>query len=57
VLDIYGREIATLINNRQVQPGKYIEHFDISRYNPPAGLYFFSLNSGEQSLRKKMVIQ
>jgi hypothetical protein len=57
VLDIYGREVATLINNRQVQPGKYIEHFDISRYNPPAGLYFFSLNSGEQSLRKKMVIQ
>jgi len=57
VLDIYGREVATLINNRQVQPGKYIEHFDISRYNPPAGLYFFSLNSGEQSLRRKMVIQ
>jgi len=56
VLDIYGREVATLINNRPVQPGKYIEHFDISRYNPPPGLYFFSLNSGEQSLRKKMVI-
>jgi hypothetical protein len=57
VIDIFGREIATLINGRSVQPGKYIEHFDISRYHPAPGIYYFSLTSGEQSLKRKMIIQ
>jgi len=57
VIDIYGREIAMLINDRSVQPGKYIEHFDISRFHPVPGLYYFSLTSGEQSLKRKMIVQ
>jgi hypothetical protein len=57
VVDVLGREVATLINNRILQPGKYVEHFDISRYNPVPGLYYFSLTSGEQNLRRKMIIQ
>jgi hypothetical protein len=57
VIDIYGREIAALIKDKSVQPGKYIEHFDISRYRPAPGIYYFSLSSAEQSLKKKMIIQ
>jgi len=57
VLDLFGREIAILMNNKPVQPGKYIEHFDISRYRPAPGIYFFSLTSEEQSLKRKMIIR
>jgi hypothetical protein len=57
VFDIYGREMVTLINDRSLQPGKYIEHFDISRFHPAPGIYYFSLTSGEQSLKRKMIIQ
>ena len=57
VFDMYGREFATLIDNRVVQPGKYVEHFDISRFHPAPGIYYFSLSGGEQSLKRKMIIQ
>jgi hypothetical protein len=57
VVDVLGREVAILINNRTLQPGKYVEHFDISKYHPAPGIYYFSLASGEQSLRRKMIIQ
>jgi hypothetical protein len=57
VIDMYGREIATLINDRSLQAGKYIEHFDISKFSPAPGIYYFSLTSGEQSLKRKMIIQ
>jgi hypothetical protein len=57
VFDIFGREITTLINDKSIQPGKYIERFDISRVRPAPGIYYFSLTSGEQSLKRKMIIQ
>jgi hypothetical protein len=57
VLDIYGREVATLIEGRTLPPGKYVEHFDIAKYRPAPGLYYFSLISGDQTTRRKMIIQ
>ena len=57
VIDVYGREIATLINDRSVQPGKYSEQFDLSKFSPAPGIYYFSLTSGEQSLKRKMIIE
>ena len=57
VNDLYGREIATLINEQSLQPGKYIEHFDIAKFHPAPGIYYFSLTSEEQSLKRKMIIQ
>jgi hypothetical protein len=57
VYDIYGREVAVLFKDKTVQPGKYIEHFDISRYRPTPGIYYFSLTSSEQSLKRKMIIE
>ncbi|MEI6899895.1 MAG: T9SS type A sorting domain-containing protein, partial [Bacteroidota bacterium] len=57
VTDMLGREITTLINDRQFQPGKYIEHFDITRFNVAPGVYYFSLISGDRSQKRKMVIR
>ena len=57
VYDMYGREVTTLIDNKLLQTGKYIRHFNISSFNPVPGLYFFSLTGGDQSVKKKMVIR
>jgi hypothetical protein len=56
-MDINGREIAVLIRSKVLQPGRYIEYFDISKYHPAPGLYYFSLDDGQKSLRQKMIIR
>ena len=57
VMDIYGNVIAFLLKDSRLQPGKYIEYFDISKYKLSPGLYYFSLDDGQKSLRRKMIIQ
>jgi len=57
VMDIYGNVIAFLLKDTQLQPGKYIEYFDISKYNLSPGLYYFSLDDGQKSLKRKMIVQ
>ena len=57
VMDLYGREVAILLDKKELQPGKYIECFDISKYHPAPGIYYFSLDNGQTSLRQKMIIQ
>lgn len=56
VHDLYGREIARLIDRKFKSPGKYIEYFDIQSAGLAPGIYCFSLISNEQSIRKKMII-
>ena len=57
ICDLLGRGVATIAENKRVTPGKYIEYFDISSSRLPPGLYYFSLVNGEQSIRKKMIIE
>jgi len=57
VYDLYGREIITLLNDEFHVPGRYVERLDISAESLPAGFYYFSLISGDQSIRKKMIIK
>jgi hypothetical protein len=57
VTDMMGREVEILFKDRMLQPGKYVEHFDISGRNLSPGVYFFSLTSSEQTLKRKMIIQ
>lgn len=53
VFDITGKEISTLINDR-LQPGTYETTFDGSKLS--SGIYFYSINTGDFSQTKKMVL-
>jgi hypothetical protein len=55
VYDILGREVATLINNEPMQPGKHEKQFDGSKLS--SGVYFYRLNvDGKFSATKKLVL-
>jgi len=53
VYDILGKEIATLVNEKQ-SPGTYEVTWDASVY--PSGVYFYKLTSGDFSETKKMLM-
>jgi hypothetical protein len=57
VHDIYGKVVATLVDGRLLQPGKYIEQFDVGKAGLAPGFYYFSLVSGEQSVNRKMIVE
>ncbi len=57
VNDIYGNNVASLIENSLVQPGKYIEEFDPSKYKLPSGVYYFSLTGNGINKQRKIVYQ
>ncbi|MEK7263251.1 MAG: T9SS type A sorting domain-containing protein [Bacteroidota bacterium] len=54
VYDILGREVITLINNEQKEPGKYSVEFDGS--NLPSGIYMYKLTAGSFSDSKQMML-
>jgi hypothetical protein len=56
VYDMYGKEVATLLNNEFRFPGKYIEHFDATQYRLPAGVYYFNLSGDGLNLQRKMML-
>jgi photosystem II stability/assembly factor-like uncharacterized protein len=53
IYDILGKEIATLINEKQT-PGYYEINWDASGY--PSGIYFYRLTTGDFSETKKMFL-
>jgi hypothetical protein len=53
VFDILGKEVATLVNEKQ-SPGNYQVEFDGTDY--PSGVYFYRLQSGSYSETKKMIL-
>ncbi|MBI5401888.1 MAG: SBBP repeat-containing protein [Ignavibacteriae bacterium] len=53
VYDIMGREIETLVNERQ-KPGEYEVSFDADKLS--SGIYFCKLIAGEYSETKKMIL-
>ena len=53
VYDIVGKEVATLINDRQ-QPGKYEINFDAQHLQ--SGTYFFRLSTSQHSAIRKMLL-
>ncbi len=56
VLDIHGRQVATMINNRSMQAGKYTETFDSNIHQLTPGVYYFTLTSGEKLQKQKMLM-
>ncbi len=53
VYDILGREVATLVNQKQ-KPGNYEVNFDGS--DLPSGIYYYVLNFGEKKFVKNMIL-
>jgi photosystem II stability/assembly factor-like uncharacterized protein len=53
IYDILGREVSTLVNE-QLKPGTYEVSWDGSNY--ASGVYFYTLNSGEISETKKLIL-
>jgi len=57
VYNLLGREVAAVVDNRFHPAGKYIEQLNLSEFRIPPGLYYYSLTSGEQILKKKMIVR
>jgi hypothetical protein len=57
ILDVYGRKIAVVVENKTYYPGKYIEYFDVSSHHLAPGFYYYSLDNGEHSLKRKMIVE
>ncbi|MCF8373801.1 MAG: T9SS type A sorting domain-containing protein [Bacteroidales bacterium] len=56
VLNVYGQEVAILIDHEKRDFGRHILEFDVQSYDLPPGLYFYSLISDQQSIIKKMIV-
>jgi hypothetical protein len=55
VFDLLGKEVATLVNEKQ-NAGSYAVDFNSSEFNLPSGIYFYTLNAGEFKETRKMVL-
>lgn len=53
VYDVLGREITTLINQKQA-PGNYSVQFDASKLS--SGIYLYTLRAGDFSATRKMIL-
>ncbi len=56
VFDMFGKPVATLIDNELLSRGNYTKHFDASKYDLAAGVYYFSLTGEGLNLKQKMLI-
>ncbi|MEK7263835.1 MAG: T9SS type A sorting domain-containing protein [Bacteroidota bacterium] len=54
IYDVLGREVATLLNNEQIEAGEHEIQFDANGL--PSGVYFYRLSAGEFSETKKLVL-
>jgi alpha-tubulin suppressor-like RCC1 family protein len=54
IYDIFGRDIATLVNKKQAA-GSYHVGFDAS--SMPSGIYFYKLQVGKKTMVRKMLVQ
>ncbi|MBS1494793.1 MAG: T9SS type A sorting domain-containing protein [Bacteroidetes bacterium] len=55
VFDLLGKEVATLVNDKQ-SAGTYAVDFNSAEFNLPSGIYFYTLNAGEFQETRKMVL-
>ena len=55
VYDVYGREVASIHENEYTIAGKHTRIFDPQAHSLQAGTYYFSLESDETVMKKKMI--
>lgn len=57
IFDLFGREIAILVNDEHTEPGGYTVHFDSGTFHLSPGVYYFSLSGSEVNQVRKMIIE
>jgi|FLOH01.1.fsa_nt_gi hypothetical protein len=56
VFDMFGRRVAKLIDNKEMEAGKYLEHFVAGDYDIPSGVYYYTLEIGNVVEKQKMIL-
>lgn len=55
VFDLLGKEVASLVNERQ-SSGSFLVEFNSDKYGLPSGIYFYTITAGDFSETRKMVL-
>ncbi|MFC2086125.1 T9SS type A sorting domain-containing protein [Bacteroidota bacterium] len=56
IYDVYGKEVAKLIDNQLYDRGKYVKQFDTDNFQTRSGVYYFSLIMKDKVLTRKMIL-
>jgi hypothetical protein len=56
IFDQYGRLVCTLLDDKKLAAGKYIESFDAFGAGLTPGVYYFSLVAGRETKKRKMIV-
>ena len=55
VFDLLGKQVASLVSEKQ-NAGSYAVDFNSSEFSLPSGIYFYTLNAGEFTETRKMIL-
>jgi type IX secretion system substrate protein len=55
IYNVLGKEVASIIEEREYGIGKYIESFNPNSLNLSTGTYFYILNKNGEILKNKML--
>lgn len=56
MFDLFGRCVATLVDDQMMPAGKYNEQFEAAEYNLPGGVYYLTLRLKDQVQNQKMLL-
>ncbi len=56
VYDVFGRRVAILDDNKNIEAGKYVEQFNAHQFNLNPGVYYFTLQVGNIVKKQKMIL-
>lgn len=55
VSDLFGNEVALLINHQYFEAGKHVVQFSPEKYHLPSGVYHYSLITDQGTITRKMI--
>jgi type IX secretion system substrate protein len=56
VYDLFGRKVTTLVNNQELEAGRYNQQFNANDYEISSGVYYYVLQIGNTVEKQKMII-
>lgn len=56
VFDMFGRKITSIVDKEFMPAGKYEKQFNAQKYNLAPGIYYFSLSTEKQNVKRKMIL-
>jgi hypothetical protein len=55
VADVFGKNVAMLISNENMNAGKHVIRFSPEKFNLPSGMYHYTLVTDNKTISKKMI--